>query len=372
MASIYISSSKLSEGAMTNFTVVTSIHAPSAAVRSLARMEEFTLIVVGDKKSPASWECKDAVFLSAQRQHRLGYRMSSLLPWNHYGRKMLGYLYAQENGATVIYDTDDDNAPKPDWTVYPFTGPYDVTQPDAGMLNIYSGFTDTHVWPRGFDLRLINDPRAQVHDEHLTRRVVKVGVWQGMVDGDPDVDAIYRLTSNKPCVFRERAPIVLDKGTTSPFNSQNTLITQDLFPLFYLPCSVTFRFTDILRGLVAQPIMWLYGYRLGFTRAMVVQDRNPHDLLQDFQSEIPVYLHAGTVLDIVSGAVSAEHTIAENVCRAYDALRRQEVVHDSEMAILSAWLEDSAMLHRASPKPVESHWMQAVAGQYPVGVEVVG
>ena len=39
----------------------------------------------------------------------------------------------------------------------------------------------------------------------------------------------------------------------------------------YLPTFVTFRFTDILRSYVAQPIMWNAGYRLGFTNATVTQ-----------------------------------------------------------------------------------------------------
>ena len=31
------------------------------------------------------------------------------LPWNHFGRKNLGYLYAIQHGADVIFDFDDDN-----------------------------------------------------------------------------------------------------------------------------------------------------------------------------------------------------------------------------------------------------------------------
>ena len=34
-----------------------------------------------------------------------------LIPWNHFGRKNVGFLYAIAHGAHVIYDTDDDNIP---------------------------------------------------------------------------------------------------------------------------------------------------------------------------------------------------------------------------------------------------------------------
>ena len=69
-----------------------------------------------------------------------------------------------------------------------------------------------------------------------------------------------------------------------PYNTQNTATRKELFPLLYLPAYVTFRFTDILRGLIAQPIMWLYDYHLGYSGATVTQKRNAHDYFEDFQS----------------------------------------------------------------------------------------
>ena len=35
----------------------------------------------------------------------------------------------------------------------------------------------------------------------------RVGVWQGLADGDPDVDAIYRLTVGEPLVCPEDGDI---------------------------------------------------------------------------------------------------------------------------------------------------------------------
>ena len=171
---------------------------------------------------------------------------------------------------------------------------------------------------------------------------MRVGVWQGLADGDPDVDAIYRLTNNMPCLFDEREPVVLAKGTACPFNSQNTLFRKELFPLLYLPCTVTFRFTDILRGLVAQPIMWFYDYHLGFTKATVLQERNPHDYLKDFESEIPCYLHTRPVMELVGGAIRSSYALADNLYQAYEALQAHGYVEKDELAILAAWLKDVA------------------------------
>ena len=148
-----------------------------------------------------------------------------------------------------------------------------------------------------------------------------------------------RLTDNTPCWFDAREPVVLGEGTLAPFNSQNTLFRRELFPLLYLPAHVTFRFTDILRGLVAQPILWLYGYRVGFSKATVVQKRNPHDYFKDFISEIPMYQHAEEVPEIVDGALRGSRALADNLYEAYLALERRRIVEKRELEVLGAWLE---------------------------------
>jgi len=132
---------------------------------------------------------------------------------------------------------------------------------------------------------------------------------------------------------------VLSPGTYCPFNSQNTFFRRETFPLLYLPAFVNFRFTDILRGLVAQPILWAAGYTLGFGHATVIQKRNPHDYLQDFESEIPCYLHPETIVELVSNAVSAEKSISANMIAAYEALHRANVVTERELKLLGSWLE---------------------------------
>lgn len=320
--------------------VITSIFAPTEAVEKFAQLTDYKLIVVGDKKSPANWHCENVDFLSVADQADLGFAMHDVLPYNHYCRKMLGYLYAQAAGAQLIVDTDDDNIPYPDWQFPDFEAVYDTTAADAGFINIYQAYTEQHIWPRGLPLHLIKSPDAW--SKKLSPAAVNIGVWQGLADEDPDVDAIYRLTSDQPCYFFKRAPIALARGTVTPFNSQNTMYRRELFPLLYLPGHVTFRFTDILRGIVAQPIMWAKGYQLGFTNATVIQKRNPHDYFKDFQSEIPMYQHVEAVVNIVEQAISAQHTVGDNLFLAYEALLKNNIVVAAELKTLRAWLNDSS------------------------------
>lgn len=321
------------------YIVITTIFQPTEAVKAFASMDDCTLITVGDKKTPADWHCENAVYLSIDRQSEIGTNLHKLLPVNHYCRKMMGYLYAITQGATEIVDTDDDNIPKADWSFPESRSTFSSIDGNLGFVNIYKVFTDQPIWPRGLPLQYI------MHQNNLKNRMspknCSVGIWQGLADEDPDVDAIYRLTNDSPCIFQSHEPITLGAGTICPFNSQNTLIYKELFPLLYLPSHVTFRFTDILRGLVAQPILWAYNYYLGFTGASVIQKRNPHDYFKDFLSEIPMYQHAEDVVDIVNSVVTASASIHDNLWNAYEQLLKKNIIEIRELDVLKAWLLDA-------------------------------
>jgi hypothetical protein len=325
--------------------VITSIFPPTRAVRKFGRLRDLRLTVVGDRKTPSDWSLPGVEFLSAERQKRLGFGLTRLLPWNHYCRKMLGYLHAMRDGASVVVDTDDDNIPYRQWRIPAFDGKHWATQKEAGFVNVYALFSRQHIWPRGFPLdEILRQREAPKRKGRIETSCV--GVWQGLTDRDPDVDAIYRLTSNVPCTFAKRPPIVLAEGALCPFNSQNTAFRQEAHALLYLPITATFRFTDILRGLVAQPVLWAAGMRLGFTSATVYQERNPHDYMKDFVSEIPFYLHAKRVVEITRSVVRKTVSTADNLLRAYKALRQEDIVADAEIRSIDAWLRDLTRIAR--------------------------
>lgn len=321
-----------------NAIVITSIFSPTEAVQKFSSLENHQLIVIGDKKTPSDWYSSNVDYFSVEEQQQFDFKLNKLLPYNHYSRKMLGYLISMQRKVNFIIDTDDDNIPKENWKFPPFESKYDYISDQKGFINIYQLYTKQKIWARGLPLKFINTSFKL--EDGLFKKDCKVGIWQGLADNDPDVDAIYRLTDNRPCFFEERPPIVLGKGTISPFNTQNTIIRKELFPLMYLPTYVTFRFTDILRGLVAQPIMWLNDFHLGFVNATVVQERNPHDYFRDFLSEIPMYEHGEKIVELVSTTISKSNTIKCNLFNAYKALLKEKIICDKEMITLDAWLKD--------------------------------
>lgn len=319
------------------YIIITSIFPPTLAVEKFARFTDWKLIVVGDKKTIQSWSYPNVEFISVSDQEKLNIPLVDALPWNSYTRKNIGYALAISRGAQIIYETDDDNIPLENWVSEPkFDGEEEVFS-DKGFINVYSLFTDKQVWPRGFPLPLVLDSYSAIRKG--CQKPENVGVWQYLADEDPDVDAIYRLTNNSPIYFNKRSPIVLDDGVICPFNSQNTYFRKEVFPLLYLPSTVTFRFTDILRGLVAQPILWAAGYRLGFGGATVIQERNPHDYLKDFESEVPGYLFAEKVTSIAKEHSSSDRSISENMLTVYRALQYEKVVTEQEITTLELWLK---------------------------------
>lgn len=320
--------------------VITTIYPASPSVRKWTTIAGWNVVVAGDKKTPADWNCHPATYLSVADQESAHFRIARKLPWNHYARKLMGYLVAIQQGAEIIMDTDDDNMPNSDWSIPEFHGNYLMTLPGMGFVNVYRYFTDQHIWPRGFPLNRICDPAAHLPEASLQTAPVRIGIWQGLADKDPDVDAIYRMTVNTPCLFDAKSPVVLNTGTVSPFNSQNTAFIKPVFALLYLPALVSFRSTDIIRGLVAQPILWSAGYSLGFTGATVVQNRNDHSYLSDFESEIPCYLYPEKIIDVVDGAVSSRFSIEDNLISAYESLIRHDLVPKREMDLILAWVQD--------------------------------
>lgn len=95
--------------------VFTTINPPTRAVKLCAALHGWCVVVVGDKKSPPVYELAKGknhthvVYLDPEAQEALPYRIVKLLPWNHFGRKNIGYMYAIHHGARVVLDIDDDN-----------------------------------------------------------------------------------------------------------------------------------------------------------------------------------------------------------------------------------------------------------------------
>jgi len=323
--------------------VLTTINHPNDVYSNFVQKPNVQCVVIGDKKTPSNWYYPGTTFIGIEEQAHLGYCVEKYLPISHYSRKNIGYVYSKRNGAESIVDTDDDNFPASKWG-YPIKSKsYLIANEDQGFINIYEYFQNADCWPRGFPLEEIIPSKGKMHSLLLEKsnKIPAVGIWQGLVNGDPDVDAIFRLTHDeKEIFFSENAPIVLSKGCYCPINSQNTYFARDLSPLLYLPVTVSFRFTDILRGYVAQVVCCHKGYMFGFCSPNVQQIRNKHSYIRDFQDEIPMYNNVIRVVDISEAEVKDSDSIEDNLFRIYRALAKEKIVTEHELITLNSFLKD--------------------------------
>lgn len=321
--------------------VVTTINAPNAALRALAegaRANDVRFVIAGDTKTPPDFQLPPARYLSIAQQAASFPEFCRVLPTKHYARKNVAYLAAITEGASAIQETDDDNIPYPDfWHRLTETLDVDAVSADASCpwFNAYAPFSDTGIWPRGFPLEFLQQ-HATRHRE-MTAATSRGLVVQGLADGDPDVDAVFRLTRQLPINFDRRKALVLSPGVWCPFNSQNTIFRREAFPLLYLPSHCSFRMTDIWRSFVAQRCLWERGEGVVFAPATVFQERNAHDLLRDFADEVPGYLLNDRIRRTLEGCRLDKDDLPRSLSLCYEALVQHELLPGAELPVVAAW-----------------------------------
>jgi len=323
--------------------VVTSISAPNRALAEIAagcKQRHHSFWVVGDVPSPPNFHLGGCRFLSIQDQLETGFRSASLCPLRHYARKNIGYLAAIRAGAGILVETDDDNFPTSEfWSPRRKAWEAPVVA-NAGWINVYQYFSRARIWPRGLPLDAVGAkarPRHSLPGENCI-----CPIQQGLADGNPDVDAIYRMVFPLPLQFDRIGALALSSGSWCPFNSQNTTWFPEAFALLYLPAFCSFRMTDIWRSFVAQRIAWENDWSILFHNATVQQQRNDHDLMRDFADEVPGYLHNRRIAEALALLTLGRgpSAIPENLLRCYEALVRMELVGGQEIALVEAWNED--------------------------------
>ncbi len=329
------------------FLIITSIAPPdNMALRTYASecpKCNMPLIVIGDAKSPAGFHLDGCDFYSIARQKKLPFKLAEALPEGKYSRKNLGYLLAMKQRADVIVETDDDNFPTADFWKERAADRNCRLVAVAGWVNVYRYYAPEIAWPRGFALDRLRDETAPLGEPIETAHCP---IQQGLCDENPDVDAIFRLVhpSAAPLSFGKAGDIALGSGSWCPFNSQNTTWFREAFPLMYLPSWCNFRMTDIWRSFIAQRVAWTNGWRLLFHDATVYQRRNEHDLLKDFEDEMPGYLNSGKIcgeLQELELKAGTSH-IFENMEHCYRVFIKHGLIDERELFLLEAWTSDCA------------------------------
>ena len=255
------------------WAVITSIFAPSELMYQLERMSQWCTVVVADKKTPVgAWlnvtRSGRVKLLTVAEQESMGYRVLALLPWNHFGRKNVGYLFAIAHGARMVYDTDDDNILKSENIphvdsrahVRGVGQAWHCAHNDSftRAWNPYVSFGAPASWPRGYpldDITVTSQPcgpyadSPPYHIHGFLHPGLTFAVQQSLADVHPDIDGIHRLTRS-PLTFSFSNSTAYNglyggDNVYSPYNAQATLHEYSAMWGMLLPVTVHGRVSDI-------------------------------------------------------------------------------------------------------------------------------
>lgn len=263
---------------MTKVIVTTTINPPTKAVEGFQSMEDWHLVVIGDRKTPPDYHLDRGVYVPPEEQEKYDKELSDAIGWNCIQRRSFGLLWAHDMGADLVAVVDDDNIPYDGWGSDLMVGRdvevnyYDT---DLPAFDPVGATNERHLWHRGYPIQLL--PRRDY--SRVGRETVRPDVQADFWNGDPDIDAICRMEHAPECDFDEECfPIASNR--LSPFNSQNTFLRGAVLKDYFLFPHIG-RMDDIWASYYVQA----KGFRVVYGKASVYQERNVHDLIRDMRQE---------------------------------------------------------------------------------------
>lgn len=267
---------------MKKFIVTTTIYKPSKAIKLFDKIKDWTLIVVGDKKTPTNFKLNNGIYLKPSDQVKLDRKLSNLIGWNCIQRRNFGFILAKKLGADIVATVDDDNIPYKNWGMSVNidnkikVNDYRVKDPVFDSLSVTNY---PKLWHRGFPIQLLATRKILSKKTTLRKFDIQANFW----NGDPDIDAICRMEHKPVCKFNKNYfPFSSNKIT--PFNSQNTILSIEAVSKYMMFPHVG-RMDDIYASYYLQAL----GFKVFFDQPTVYQKRNNHNLTKDFNGEIIGY-----------------------------------------------------------------------------------
>jgi len=328
--------------------IITTINKPNSNIKSFSKgckKNNWNFIIVGDKKTPKNFKLDYGHYFSTQAQQKLKFKFANICPYNSYARKNIGYLIAFSKKINFIVETDDDNGPKKNFFKKINLEHKVKSIKNKGWVNIYDFFLykKIKIWPRGLPLDEIHKDKIILEHKLKTK---KFFLQQGLAEGNPDVDAIFRLINSKIQIRFRNKKVSLSRSL-SPFNSQNTIWYKKIFKLMYLPVTCSMRCTDIWRSLITLKIMQLNNFDILFYASNIFQSRNLHNLMDDFSQEIPLYLESKKIINILNNVKLKKGIkyFSFNLYKCYEILIKYQLFDAKELIYLKAWLDDCKNLN---------------------------
>ncbi len=300
---------------MEKFIVTTTIHEPTKATLKFCEKKDWFFIIVGDLKTPhSSYEAlqkihSNVLYLSPEDQEKKYKKLSDSIGWKSIERRNIGFVEAYKRGADVIATIDDDNIPYENWGEELFINKeieVDLYEPETEVFDPLSITEHNYLWHRGYPIELLEKKNNVRHKGKVKRKVlVQADLW----NGDPDIDAVARI-SFRPDVKFETIKGPYSSDIMSPFNSQNTFLSREVFPCYSVLPFIG-RMDDIWSAYILQnefPSSTIYN------KPTVFQERNPHNLAIDLEKELIGYKHS---YDLIKDIGSFERFLPKETLEFY-------------------------------------------------------
>ena len=268
-----------------NIIVTTTINKPTKALLKFANLKNWHLVVVADKKTPLQYfkKLKNITLLKCEDQKKISSKLSKLVGWNSIRRRSFGFIEAKKLGAKIVATVDDDNIPYSNWGININFNNIRVKKfyEKNLVFNPLKPFKHYNkLWHRGYPIELVqNDNFNMKYQFKYQDFAVRADLW----NGNPDIDAINRLTLKK-ISFKFNNNYFFSSNKISPFNSQNTFVKSDILKHYFMFPHIG-RLDDIWASYYIQSL----GYKVCYGPATVFQERNYHDYSNDFKEEIIGY-----------------------------------------------------------------------------------
>ena len=273
---------------MNKIIVTTTINPPTEATLKFAAMTDWHLVIAGDLKTPHDTyeKLQNVTYLSPDDQEKISKELSDAIGWKSIRRRNMALIKAYQMGAEIIATVDDDNIPLKNWGKELFVGQEVEVDYYTTSLDVFDPIYVTehnNLWHRGFPLQFVSKRDAKLLGKKKINCLVQADFW----NGDPDIDAVCRITQMPEVEFKPFMPFSSDKIT--PFNSQNTFLHRDVIP-YYMVIPHIGRMDDIWGAYAIQQDLYkTHGNFVVYNKATVYQDRNEHDLTLDMEEEMLGY-----------------------------------------------------------------------------------
>ncbi len=274
--------------------------------------DEVIFVVAGDKEAKPfhtkKFQCP-VEYLTDKDQSK--YKSSEIVGWKKPQRRIFALLRAMELKPDYILTIDDDNIPDKnyfnDWfrvISRPAVQEVVMTKKQEGPIwHNYLSYTDAPIefYPRGFPFTFRHQRATKI--QKTTKKITpqRIGLFQGVSLGDPDIDAITRLVYPVPIPLKKlRKRNYCLKNIWCSYNTQNTLLTPKIFPLgFVWPFAG--RHDDIFASFTWQKLLFNNKMYAHVGDPVNRQNRGTRDILNtDFKNETEGYFYAHEVWEEIN------------------------------------------------------------------------